>query len=138
MDVTFLESETFFSSSVPNSPRQGEIRNDEPNWLQFDWLSLKDNDINNTEMEVNTEQGTSPETEAETEDPPHSTVPDDPSPGNTPEVNSPTISSNSNDIDVHVGYILPFRHNRGKPPNRYSPDIGERSSKYPIANYVST
>jgi hypothetical protein len=85
MDVTFLESETFFSSSVPDSPRQGEIRNDEPNWLQFDWPSLKDNDINNTEMEVNTELGTSleevnkelnielgtsPETEAETEDPP--------------------------------------------------------------------
>ncbi len=100
MDVTFLESETFFSSSVPDSPRQGEIRNDEPNWLQFDWPSLKDNDINSTEMEVNTELGTSteevnmelntelgtsleevnkelnielgtsPETEAETEDPP--------------------------------------------------------------------
>jgi hypothetical protein len=37
-----------------------------------------------------------------------------------------------------VGYTLPYRHNRGKPPNRYSPDSGERSSKYPIANYVST
>jgi hypothetical protein len=31
-----------------------------------------------------------------------------------------------------------FRHNGGKPLNRYSPDIGGRSSKYPIANYVST
>ncbi|KAI5350822.1 hypothetical protein L3X38_003713 [Prunus dulcis] len=27
--------------------------------------------------------------------------------------------------------------NRGKPPNRYSPDIG-KTSKYPIANHVST
>jgi hypothetical protein len=95
MDVTFLESETFFSSSVPDSPRQGEITNDEPNWIQFNWPSLKDNDTNNTEMkvnkELNTELGTSTEevnmelntelgtslemptsseTEAETEDPP--------------------------------------------------------------------
>jgi len=41
------------------------------------------------------------------------------------------------DIPV-VGYTLPFRHNRGKPPTRYSPEMGERSSRYPIANYVST
>ena len=33
--------------------------------------------------------------------------------------------------------MLPFRHNRGKPSNRYNPDE-ERKSKYPIANYVST
>ncbi|CAL2236732.1 unnamed protein product [Prunus armeniaca] len=36
-----------------------------------------------------------------------------------------------------IGYQLPFRQNRGKPPNRYSPDIG-RTSKYPVANHVST
>ncbi|CAL8151472.1 unnamed protein product [Prunus armeniaca] len=30
-----------------------------------------------------------------------------------------------------------LRQNRGKPPNRYSPDIG-KTSKYPIANHVST
>ncbi|CAL8152256.1 unnamed protein product [Prunus armeniaca] len=29
-----------------------------------------------------------------------------------------------------------LRQNRGKPPNRYSPDIG-KTSKYPIANHVS-
>ena len=39
--------------------------------------------------------------------------------------------------DKTIGYQLPFRQNRGKPPNRYSPDIG-KTSKYPIANHVST
>ncbi|CAL8168924.1 unnamed protein product [Prunus armeniaca] len=39
--------------------------------------------------------------------------------------------------DKTIGYQLPFRKNRGKPPNRYSPDIG-KTSKYPIANHVST
>ncbi|BBH05273.1 ABC-2 type transporter family protein [Prunus dulcis] len=32
---------------------------------------------------------------------------------------------------------ISLRQNRGKPPNRYSPDIG-KTSKYPIANHVST
>jgi hypothetical protein len=70
-------------------------------------------------------------------DTPHSSLPDDPSPKNMPEVN-PTIPLNSDDMDTPVGYMLPFRHNRGKPPRRYSPEIGGRSSKYPITNYVST
>jgi hypothetical protein len=61
----------------------------------------------------------------------------DPSPENIPEVNS-TNPSNSNDMDTPIGYMLPVRHNRGKPPRRYSPETGGRSSKYPITNYVST
>jgi len=85
---------------------------------------------------VSPDMSTSPE--AETENLPHSSVPEDPSPENILEVNSLTISSTSNDIDIHVGYTLPFRHNHDKPPNRYFPDIGERCSKYQIANYVST
>ncbi|CAL2259698.1 unnamed protein product [Prunus armeniaca] len=32
---------------------------------------------------------------------------------------------------------ISLRQNRGKPPNRYSPNIG-KTSKYPIANHVST
>jgi hypothetical protein len=67
-----------------------------------------------------------------------SPVPEGPSPENIPEVISPTVTPNTNAMDIPVGYTLPFRHNRGKPPNRYSPDVEERSSKYPIANYVST
>ena len=40
-------------------------------------------------------------------------------------------------IDNHdVDYTLPLKHNRGKPPNRYSLDFEERRFKYLIENYV--
>ena len=68
---------------------------------------------------------------------PHILVPNDQSPENTPEVQSLNSSPN-NIIDDSVGYRLPFRHNRGKPPNRYSPDHKEKKTNYPIANHVST
>ena len=68
----------------------------------------------------------------------HSLVPNDLSPENFPEVSSSITPLQTNAIDTYAGYVLPFRHNRGKPPNRYSPDIEERRSKYLIANYVST
>ena len=67
---------------------------------------------------------------------PHSSVPEAPSPENTPEVSSPITPIN--DLDNSIGYTLPFRNNRGKPSHRYSPDFEERRSRYPIANYVST
>ena len=67
---------------------------------------------------------------------PHSSVPEAPSLENTPEVSSPITPIN--DLDNSVGYTLPFRHNCGKPPHRYSPDFEERRSRYAIANYVST
>lgn len=63
-----------------------------------------------------------------------SMVPEHPTPENDPEVRS----LNTNIIESSAGYKLPHRHNRGKPPRRYSPDIEERRSRYPIANYVST
>ena len=39
--------------------------------------------------------------------------------------------------EPNVGYSLPPRVNRGKPPVRYEPEISSKS-KYPIANYIST
>jgi len=45
---------------------------------------------------------------------------DNPSPENIPEVTSPSLSS-GNVLDIATGYHLPFRHNRGKAPARYSP-----------------
>lgn len=37
-----------------------------------------------------------------------------------------------------VSYKLPFRHNRGKPPNRYEPEYKPKKPvNYPIANYVN-
>ena len=68
------------------------------------------------------------------QEPPLFIIPD-PLTWNNPEVSSPTISSSTN---ASVRYVLPIRNNRGKPPNRYCPDVEERRSKYPIANYVST
>lgn len=62
--------------------------------------------------------------------PSHSTVQDNQSPENIP-------TTPMNLIDYYIGYQLYFRQNRGKQPNRYSPNIG-KMSKYPIANYVST
>ncbi|KAL6325478.1 hypothetical protein AAG906_023323 [Vitis piasezkii] len=71
--------------------------------------------------------------------PPPPTVSKDPSPENIPEVSSlNTLSTPVLTNDAHVGYELPYRHNRGKPPDRYSPNIEDRRLKYPIANYVST
>ncbi|KAF2323937.1 hypothetical protein GH714_004152 [Hevea brasiliensis] len=70
---------------------------------------------------------------------PHSSIPEVPSHENIYEISSPTTtSSHTKNLELSVGYILPLRHNRGKPPNRYSPDYEERRTKYPIANYVST
>ena len=70
---------------------------------------------------------------------PHSSVPEGPPPPeNVPEVSTPTAPLHANILDSSTGYVLPFRHNRGKPSNRYNPDEEERKSKYPIENYVST
>ena len=155
MDVTFLESDTFFPSPASNSTLQGELRDEEQNWWGSEELHVEDNpahmnDGNDMiEPDVQTFLGVDmyPRAEpvslanAESEDEsPHSSVPDpnDPPSENIPEVSSPTTPLHTNAMDTSTGYVLPFRHNRGKPPNRYSPDIEERRSKYPIANYVST
>ena len=79
-----------------------------------------------------TATSTPPEAELESH---HSSVLEEPSPDNIPEVNSPIAPPTNNDKDTSAGYILPFRNNRGKPPNRYSLEIEEQRSKYPIANY---
>lgn len=173
MDVTFLESDTFFPSPASNSTLQGELRDEEHNWLGCEGLDVENNpthindgndmierDVQDNpthmndgndmiEPDVHTVLGVDmyPRTEpvssanAESEDEfPHSLVtdPDDPPSENIPEVSSPTTPLHTNAIPTSTGYVLPFKHNRGKPPNRYSPDIEERRSKYPIANYVST
>ena len=62
---------------------------------------------------------------------------DHPSRENTPEVTSPSLSS-GNVLDITTGYHLPFRHNRGKAPARYSPGGEGKNSKYPISNHMAT
>ena len=55
----------------------------------------------------------------------HSLALNDPPPKNIPEVSSSSTPLQTNVIDTFAGYVLPFRHNQGNPPNRYSPDIEE-------------
>ncbi|KAJ7971595.1 Retrovirus-related Pol polyprotein from transposon TNT 1-94 [Quillaja saponaria] len=64
-------------------------------------------------------------------------VPNDSFLENIPEVSS-LIPSSSPILDTPAGYHLPFRHNRGKPPTQYSPDVEAKGSKYPITNHVTT
>ena len=168
MDVTFMETETFFPS---NSPLQGENGQEELKWMELHWPGLSEPpqpcyDLNRgvevveaenregvvvadscpqaIEIPVATVETRRAENLEALEDVVHeavseagasppSIVPEDPTPEN-PEVNS--LSTNV--LELPASYELPYRHNRGKPPKRYSPDVEERKSRYPIANYVAT
>jgi len=153
MDVTFVKSELFFPA--PNSTLHGETRDEEQNWVHFDWSTVPDTGTSEAPQseigepigsdehtEQPTEQHASSEhdtpLEVETSPPPHSTVPVVPSPENIAKVSNLDTQSDISNLNTHAGYTLPFRENRGKPPKRYSPEDEERRSKYPIVNYVST
>nr|CAN80920.1 hypothetical protein VITISV_014743 [Vitis vinifera] len=109
MDVTFLEMETFYPSPTTKSSLHGEFPNEEVNWLATTWL----------------------ESEGVTEQP-------SPSPENIAEVSLSAISSFTDNVNSTMQYVLLVRQNRGKPPSQYSPEVEDRRSKYPVANYVST
>ncbi|PNX84014.1 putative copia-type protein, partial [Trifolium pratense] len=164
MDVTFVESEYFYSSSpISNSPLQGELQDEDQNWVNLppfeaDTMSEEmrpdapaleyvESDLMMIDEEQNkgndssTIQVVEPEVETENEsnhEPPYSLVHNGPSPENYPEVSISNPFPCTNDLDTYVGYKLPYRENCGKPPKRYSPDLENKRSKYPIANYVST
>jgi hypothetical protein len=143
MDVTFLESAPFYPSSVSTAPLHGETLDEELKWLTFEWLENQ-NDTPSEEEPLAVEPipseeeplAAEPIPSGEEQESPRLSVAASPSPKNIPEVSNIGTPSIINAIDT--GYNLPFRHNRGKPPNRYSPDMDERRSRYPIANYVST
>ena len=79
-----------------------------------------------TEAEPVPRSSENAESEVESEDESsHPLVLDNPPPENIPEVSSLTTHLQTNAIDTSAGYVLPFRHNRGKPPNQYSPDTKE-------------
>ena len=56
-------------------------------------------------------------------------IPNNCSPKNILEVSS-LVSSSSHALDTPTSYHLPFKHNRGKPLVRYSPNVEEKESKY--------
>ena len=102
---------------------QGEIENDEHI------------ETETVEKSVETSEQMEATGEVSNEQPFHAvTVPQSvQSPENIHEVQ--VLNSSQN---ISAGYNLPFRHNLGQPPKRYSPDHGMSKSKYPIANHVST
>ncbi|GMY24994.1 Retrovirus-related Pol polyprotein from transposon RE1, partial [Fagus crenata] len=130
---------TLLVPSLSHKLLSGETGKEESKWMELDWPGLAE--VNVVPMQsvcvpqapkhqaVNYQEVNH---EATVSSP--SVVPEDPTPENDPEVSS----LNANIIESPTGYVLPHRHNRGKPPSRYSPDIEERRSRYPIANYVST
>ncbi|XP_073265014.1 uncharacterized protein [Populus alba] len=163
MDATFIESEHLCSPTVPNSALQGECRREELNELSWYLTALTTvSTIDNSTNPTTTSSGDSPAQvdERELEEAkndvegihenqlngelvnqesqltPLSAVPESPTENNL-EVSSSTVPPYNSDLKTPVEYVLPFRHNRGKPPNRYSPDTEERRSKFPIANYVN-
>ncbi|CAL9006051.1 unnamed protein product [Prunus brigantina] len=159
LDVTFMESEMLFYDPTSNSTLQEEIHSEELNWS-----SLENEDIHLcTKIALSQETITIDRPKSSTCE---CFLPNnDRSPNaklflirvillqkthnnkmKTPPLTQQYQQTNLLRIslsrlvhleDKSVGYQLPFMQNRGKPPNRYSPDIG-KTSKYPIANHVST
>ncbi|BBG94371.1 ABC-2 type transporter family protein [Prunus dulcis] len=143
LDVTFLESDMFFYDPASNSTLQGEIPSEELNWS-----SLEHEDIHLcTKIALGQETITIDRPESGTCE--CSLPNNDRSPNPCEDVfdSSHTLTDNSEQQDEDPPLIqqyqrtnllrISLRQNRGKPPNRYSPDIG-KTSKYPIANHVST
>ncbi|CAL5415338.1 unnamed protein product [Camellia sinensis] len=146
---------------------KGEIRhNEEQNWAVFDFLAMgtevaypeptaastttttaAPTDVSGRSADRGMEIITTPACMADCreelgrslddEDPTHPPlIPEtDQSLANIRKVTTPPPD---NACDTSIGYQLPFRHNRGKPPDRYSPDHVSKKSIYPIANHVSS
>ncbi|RVW42603.1 Retrovirus-related Pol polyprotein from transposon TNT 1-94 [Vitis vinifera] len=115
-------------------PLHGETRQEEQNWTELNWPSVSEIHVEPRQPEHVSLATEHHEDDHEAHVTSPSAVPENPTPENDPEVSS----FNTNILTPPIGYVLPNRHNRGKPPIRYSPDIEERRSRYPIANYVST
>ncbi|CAL2237877.1 unnamed protein product [Prunus armeniaca] len=141
MDVTFSETEYFYTTVPSTSDHQGE--NTDGN---LSWLDLRG--------DVTVEQRVEPGTEPILEESQQATIEKDPVveqpcaepsipslsssevPPNTSSLNMPEVSIVNDCVtNPSVGtYKLPPRQNRGVPPDRFSP---EGKVKYTIANYVS-
>lgn len=100
--------------------------------LQLDWAEVQGHEkVTNDEallseevLESETETEVAPTSKTEIEAVSHSSVPD-----NASLENIRKLSSTTPNIDTPIIY---------KPPNRYSPDIEEWRSEFPISNYVSS
>ncbi|KAK3006834.1 hypothetical protein RJ639_015528 [Escallonia herrerae] len=156
MDVTFLESEMFFSKSNYHSSLQGEKVCEEQNmwegWPGFDSTTpaqCEEVTIDaNKAAQLLSQDAPKTQSGVMKDDVTGSICGQEQSIQSTEEEHTldSHILPNSevHTLDSHVdatlnesvGYKLPFRHNRGKPPSRYSPDHKGNRTRYPIANYV--
>ncbi|KAK3007336.1 hypothetical protein RJ639_016752 [Escallonia herrerae] len=156
MDVTFLESEMFFSKSNYHSSLQGEKVCEEQNmwegWPGFDSTTpaqCEEVTIDaNKAAQLLSQDAPKTQSGVMKDDVTGSICGQEQSIQSTEEehtLDSHVLpNSEVHTLDSHVdatlnesvGYKLPFRHNRGKPPSRYSPDHKGNRTRYPIANYV--
>ena len=141
MNVTFFKSKMFYHPS--NSSLQGKTHNEELNWFKDIPLTIEPPTTMGMEQIIEPptltiETSTTKTSTPIVETPSHSTVPRDPTSENIleeiPKVSSPLVTKHLTDD----GYQLPPKHNHGKPPEFYYPDIETHKSKDPIANYVLT
>ncbi|KAB2636709.1 hypothetical protein D8674_027243 [Pyrus ussuriensis x Pyrus communis] len=120
MDVTFSESEMYYSSAFSNPPLQGVTLHDEQVWTMAASIDLP------LPLLAEPAVATLPSQPTEA-----ISLPTKPAAGmavlSLPMAPVLPLANVPN-------YQLPFRHNRGKPPNEYSPET-TKDSKYPIANY---
>ena len=146
MDVTFIEEETFYPSPTTKLSLQGEFQDEEVNWIAITCLESEgkseQHTTGNTEIRSNhlkepcnmeynetleepfniecnetpTLVSNMPSSDATSDGSP-SLVPDGLSLENITEVNSPAIFFFTDNVNSIVHYVLPFRHNRGKPPS---------------------
>ena len=168
MDVTFSETEMYFSSLTSTSSLQGETYSEEMNWMVvlpdvvltskkpsiIDFPTQEFSTSTCSAQELSAGKGSISATQYDTTwplapqnlaRPPSAPIipTNDSSAANVPEVCIDSEVNTNNLINDHVSiydgskYQLPPRSNRGKPPERYSPD-NSKTLKYPIAHYVST
>ena len=101
-------------------------------WLHFNWLGFDDNSIS-SHKESNKGSIVTPETEIEIASSLPFLRPKMKEKHLTPDYMKTHLMKISEaspfithiDVNNPISYALPFRHNHGKPPHRYSPDFTE-------------
>ncbi|KAK3005339.1 hypothetical protein RJ639_015952 [Escallonia herrerae] len=150
MDVTFLEYEMFFSKSNYHSSLQGEKVCEEQNmwegWPGFDSTTpaqCEEVTIDaNKAAQLLSQDAPKTQSGVMKDDVTGSICGQEQSIQSTEEEHTldshvlPNSEVHTLEFNESVGYKLPFRHNHGKPPSRYSPDHKGNRTRYPIANYV--
>jgi len=152
MDVTFSETEMYFSPELSSFSLQGENKVEEQNWMLLlpdnsgtnsdnTWLSSTtlDQGILNQTVQQESEESPSPVPLVPTNNVPSDDVPEvcvTFEETTTINLINDTASVVSSD-DNKNRYQLPHWINRGKAPARYFPD-NPKEVKYPIAHYVSS